>query len=62
MATTIHAGDCTTDCAVCIYQCTCEKCAMFCNACGQYYSKAEMNIYKDHAPQDCPAQDEIEEN
>jgi len=68
MATTIHAGDCTSDCAVCVMQCECEKCAnvFCCGACGEIVSHADGEQLNNngfiefvHRADLCSANDEI---
>ena len=61
MATTLHLGDCSTDCAQCIANCSCDNCLIICNACGQFINATEQDSEKYHRPELCPANDELED-
>ena len=72
MATTLHLGDCSTDCAQCIANCDCANCtwnkfqqqekeATLCGACGQYYEEDQQDDDGYHSAKLCDANDEIGE-
>jgi hypothetical protein len=59
MATTLHLGDCSTDCALCVANCNCKNCSILCGGCGEYMNETEQDENGFHLPKLCPAQDEL---